>query len=124
MTPGLLGEFLLNDGVIDADALKLGIEKQAKTGERLGAARGSLGLLSEKDMLRILSSQIGIPFLLPHEYPQTPPQMERRPSVKFLKQYRVVPVERKGGVLKVAAADPLAPHPQGGVRTATGPRLE
>ena len=124
MTPGLLGELLLNDGVIDADALKLGIEKQAKTGERLGAALVSLGLLSEKDMLRILSSQIGIPFLLPHEYPQTPPQMERRPSVKFLKQYRVVPVERKGGVLKVAAADPLDPYPKEALRTSTGLDIE
>src|SRR3972149_2274594 len=124
MTPGLLGELLLNDGVIDADALKLGIEKQAKTGERLGAALVSLGLLSEKDMLRILSSQIGIPFLLPHEYPQTPPQMERRPSVKFLKQYCVVPVERKGGVLKVAAADPLDPYPKEALRTSTGLDIE
>ena len=124
MTPGLLGELLLNDGVIDADALKLGIEKQAKTGERLGAALVSLGLLSEKDMLRILSSQIGIPFLLPHEYPQIPPQMERRPSVKFLKQYRVVPVERKGGVLKVAAADPLDPYPKEALRTSTGLDIE
>jgi len=124
MTPGLLGELLLNDGVIDADALKLGIEKQAKTGERLGVALVSLGLLSEKDMLRILSSQIGIPFLLPHEYPQIPPQMERRPSVKFLKQYRVVPVERKGGVLKVAAADPLDPYPKEALRTSTGLDIE
>lgn len=124
MTSGLLGELLLNEGLIDSDALKHGIEKQAQTGERLGAALVSLGLLSEKDLLRILSSQISVPYILSHQYPETPPQMERRPSVKFLKQYRVVPVERKDGVLLVAAADPLDPYPREALRTSTGLVIE
>lgn len=124
MTAGLLGKLLLNEGLIDAQALKSGMEKQAKSGERLGAALVSLGLLSEKDMLRILSLQLGIPCLMPHEYPRTPPSIEPRPSVMFLKRYRVVPVERKDGVLKVAAADPLDPYPKEALRTFTGLDIE
>lgn len=124
MTAGLLGELLLNEGLIDTAGLRQGIEKQAKTGERLGAALVSLGFLSEKNMLRVLGSQLGVPCIAPHEYPGIPPLIEPRPSLKFLRQYKIVPVELKDGLLKVAAADPRDPYPKEALSTYTGLDIE
>lgn len=114
----------MSEGLIDRDALRRGMEEQLKTGLRLGAALVSLGLITETDMLRTLGAQLGVRYLPAHEYPQAPPQIERRPSVKFLRQYRIVPVRRQDGALLVAAADPLDPYPKEALRTSTGLDVE
>ena len=57
-------------------------------------------------MLDTLSLQLGFKYLKFQEFPKAIPP-DSYPSVKFMKQYRVVPIGKDNGVLKVAMADPL-----------------
>jgi len=120
----ILGEMLLNEGLINEEKLNLVLNEQARTKEKLGAVLVNLGYLSEKDLLKVLGIQLRVQVLLLDDYPQSPPAMESQPSLKFLRQYRVVPVQRDNGVLKVATANPQDPFPLEALRAHTGLRIE
>lgn len=120
----LIGNILLDKGLIDEEKLKLALDEQARTKDRLGETLVNLGCVSEADMLGALSVDLGIPALLPHNYPQSPPSLDRNPNIKFLRQYRVVPVERSNGTLTVVSADPQDPYPAEVLRMATGLKVE
>ena len=62
--------------------------------------------------------------LRPLEYPGAPPDILWRPSAKFLKQYKVVPIEVNEGVLRVAVADPSNPYPLEAMMAASGLEVE
>lgn len=119
-----IGEILLNEGLISEDKLRQGLEEQKKAKERIGALLISLGYLSEKDLLRVLSIQLGIPFLSNHEYPSSCPDIGFQPTFKFLKQYKVLPIECNNGCLRVAVADPLEPYPLETLKVFTGLEVE
>lgn len=124
MKQRLIGDILIDAGLIDEEKLKLALNEQAKTRDRLCETLISLGCVSETEMLGVLSSELGVPALLPHEYPQAPPVLDSHPNLKFLKQYRVVPVERSNGTLRVAIADPQNPFPVEALRMSTGLKVE
>ncbi len=120
----LIGEILLENGLIDDAKLAAGLVEQRKTGERLVETLVKIGFLSEEDMLRVLALQFGIPCLSFKDFPPAPPDIEPQPAVKFLKQYVVVPVERNGGSIKVATADPADAYPAQALKAATGLDVE
>jgi general secretion pathway protein E len=120
MKTTLSGEMPADEGLLDGRIIAPAVAEQAKTGERTGGTLAGLGCISEKDILKPLSEQFGIPVLQPHEYPQVPPDIASIPTVKFLRQYKVVPVGLDNGVLTVATADPLNPYPLEAIRVATG----
>jgi general secretion pathway protein E len=66
----------------------------------------SLGFISEEDLLKALSSQIDVEYLRFSDFPKTIPPGSY-PSVKFMKQYKFVPLGMDDGVLKIAMSNPL-----------------
>lgn len=115
-----IGEILLDQGLIDEEKLAEGLEEQKRSGQRIGAALTGLGYISEQDFLKCLSMQLGLPFILQPEYPGNRPDLEFQPSLKFLKNYRVLPLDRVNGHIKVACADPLDPYPIEAIKASTG----
>ncbi|MBI4683146.1 MAG: type II secretion system ATPase GspE [Nitrospirae bacterium] len=107
---GLLGGILLDLKLITTEKLEIALKEQAslnKTGHRrLGDILVNLGFISEEDMLRALSSQLGLKSLSFSEFPKTVPS-GHYPTVKFMKQYKFVPIGLEDGVLKIAVSDPL-----------------
>lgn len=107
---GLLGSILLDLKLITPEKLEIALKEQAslnKTGHRrLGDILVNLGFISEEDMLRALSSQLGMKSLSFSEFPKTVPG-GHYPTVKFMKQYKFVPIGLEDGVLKIAISDPL-----------------
>ncbi len=107
---GLLGSILLDLKLISPEKLEIALKEQTsfnKTGpRRLGDILVNLGFISEDDMLRALSSQLGLKYIKFSEFPKTIPN-GIYPTVKFMKQYRFVPVGMEEGVLKIAISDPL-----------------
>ncbi len=91
---GLLGKTLLNLNLITL----------LKT--RLGDTLVTLGFISEDDMLRALSSQLNLKYLKFSEFPKTI-SSESYPTVKFMKQYKFVPIGMDNGVMKIATSDPM-----------------
>ena len=96
-----IGDILRESSLIDENMLTQALEEQGSTGERLASILVSSGYLSEKERLAALSIQFGISFIISSEYPQTPPLLEPKPSVKFLKQYKIVPLEQGSGSLMI-----------------------
>ncbi len=119
-----IGELFLNDGLIDEKILAAALEEQARTGEKLGVRLVKLGCITEQDMLRVLSTQLGIPCICQEDYPTSPPALETAPSLKFMRNYKVVPVKKNNGVLTVAAADPLNHIPTEAFSFSTGLEID
>jgi general secretion pathway protein E len=107
---GLLGSILLDLGLITPEKLEIALKEKSssgKTGRRhLGEVLVNLGFISEEDMLRALSSQLGLKYLKFSEFPKSIPS-GTYPTVKFMKQYRFVPIGMEDGVLKIAIYNPL-----------------
>lgn len=115
-----IGKLFLNEGLIDEKILMDALEAQPKSGEKLGDHLVSLGCVTEEDRLKVLSGQFGIPCIFSKDYARTAPALENPLSVKFLKHYKVVPVELNGGVLKVATSDPVNHFPVEAIAFTTG----
>ena len=107
---GFLGSILIDLNLITPEKLEIALKEQSslsKVGHRhLGDIMVSLGFISEDDMLRALSSQLELKFLKFSEFPKTIPG-GRYPTVKFMKQYKFVPIGMENGVLKIVISDPL-----------------
>jgi len=119
-----IGEILLEEGLIKGEELEKALQEQTKTRARLASILVNLGYLSEDAMLKALSIQMGIPFLTLRDYPKIPPVIDPPLSVKFLKQYKLIPLEKRDGILKVAMSDPLDSFAINGLRLATDCAIE
>ncbi len=103
---GLLGKTLLNLNLITLEKLEIALKEQDVLKGRLGDILVSLGFITEDNMLRALSSQLNLKYLRFSEFPKTIPS-EAYPTVKFMKQYKFVPIGMDNGMMKIATADPL-----------------
>jgi general secretion pathway protein E len=117
--PRLLGEILVAEGLITADAVDRALARQRTTGELIGEALVALGALNEDDVARALAVQQDLPYVWREELPSTVPVL-KNVSAKYLRQYRVCPITLEGGVLTVASADPLNAIVADDLRQATG----
>ncbi|MBI2217629.1 MAG: type II secretion system ATPase GspE [Candidatus Rokubacteria bacterium] len=115
----LLGEILVEDGLATPDAIALALARTQTTGERLGEALVALGAVSQDDVLRTLAKQQQLPYVAREELP-APLPIVKNVSPKYLRQYAVCPVSIDGGVLTIAAADPLNPIVVDDLRQSTG----
>lgn len=111
----LLGEILIERGYINRSQLDIALKEQQNTHHRIGKTLIELGFLSTENMLEVLSGQLGIPYLVFAQFPKVVSD-DVSPSVKFMKEYRVVPLGRDNGILKVAMADPLDPYAHDALR--------
>lgn len=106
----IFGKILLALNLITPEKLEIALKEQSsldkKNYRNLGEILKSLGFISEDDMLRALSSQLNLKYLKFSEFPKSVPEGPY-PTVKFMKQYRFVPIGMEEGVLKIAMTDPL-----------------
>jgi len=100
-----LGQILLDAGVITPEAIQEALARAANTEERLGEALVALGAASKEDVLRALSTQLGLPFLSREELPSPLPILKNL-SPKYLRQYRICLVAVDGSTVTLATADP------------------
>ena len=82
-----------------------------------------LGLVSEREMGDALSEVLGIPLLTAKEFPDAPPANVQM-SVRFLKQYHIVPIAETDTTVTVVISDPADPYPLQAMQLATGKQLE
>lgn len=107
---GLLGKVLLDLNLITPEKLEIALKEQSAydhtNPRRLGEILVGLGFISEDDMLRALSSQLGLTYLKFSEFPKIA-AAGNYPTVKFMKQYKFVPIGIDDNVMKVTMSDPL-----------------
>ena len=78
-----------------------------------------LGLVSEREMADALSEVLGLPLLTAKEFPDVPPANVQM-SIRFLKQYHVVPIAESDRAVTVVVSDPSDPYPLQALQLATG----
>jgi len=82
-----------------------------------------LGLVSERDMGEALAELLKLPLLSAKECPEAPPPNVQM-SVRFLKQYHVVPIGEDDNNVTLLMADPAETYPRQAVELASGKGVE
>ena len=82
-----------------------------------------LGLVSEREMGDALSEVLGLPLVTAKDFPEAPPANVQM-SVRFLKQYHIVPIGETETTVAMLVADPAEPYAMQAVELATGKKVE
>jgi len=118
-----IGEILLEEGLIDEEKLGLALKEGGGNKERIGESLVRLGFISEEDLIKILSRELGLPYLPLSEYPKIFPDNIELP-LKFMKEYKVFPLGVYDNKMKVAMADPFDSYAVDTLRLASKRELD
>lgn len=105
-SPKLLGQLLIERGLLPPDDLDKALALQKERRDRLGKILVDLGFISQRDLYTALSEQLGIPRVDPAELTELPAEAAKL-SPAFLRQFLLYPYRVDDGRILVAMADPL-----------------
>jgi hypothetical protein len=101
-----LGEFLVKDGMITAEELARGLERQIIVGGRIGTNLIELGYLTEEELAGSLSRKLNIPFARPKDFDQIGPDVIGLIPRELAAKYNIIPLRREKNILYIAMLDP------------------
>ena len=113
------GEILVQAGKLSARDLERALAAQQEMGGALSVVLTQLGLVSEADVGRARSSQLGIAFLGADEFPDILPEVDGL-QAEFMATHQVCPVRLEDGRLDVAMAFPEDAFVRKALQLATG----
>ncbi len=104
-----LGELLIEAGLLDVHQLKSALAQQERWGSRLGANLVRMGFVDERDLVRVLSRQLGLPVVSLADCAVQPEALEAVPA-ELAHKHGILPLALKpagaGGALVLAMEDP------------------
>jgi MSHA biogenesis protein MshE len=100
-----LGDLLVQEGVITDDQLMEALGEQRKTGRKLGATLIAMELVSEQQLLEILSKHLKVPLIDIDQYRVDPNAVKLLPEIQA-RRFRALVLEDSGDTLLVAMSDP------------------
>ncbi|PBJ84506.1 type II secretion system protein GspE [Lysobacteraceae bacterium NML93-0399] len=98
-----------------------------EAGGSLLSLLGRLGLVSERDHAEACAAELDLPLLFAKSVPEDPPELVEgaQPlSVRFLRQFHLLPIGESRGRLRVWMSDPFDGYALDAVRLATGCEIE
>ncbi|HEX4863717.1 MAG TPA: ATPase, T2SS/T4P/T4SS family, partial [Acidimicrobiales bacterium] len=100
----LLGDLLVEQGLITQTQLLEALEEQKKTGQRLGEVVIRLGMIDERRLTAVLADQFGVGVGdLAHQAPS--PQVTGKFSEKLARELNALPLRDVDGVIEVIVGD-------------------
>ncbi|RYG56211.1 MAG: type II secretion system protein GspE, partial [Alphaproteobacteria bacterium] len=120
--PVRLGEMLVRSGKLGMRDLERALVAQQEMGSLLGHVLVRLGLVSEIDVARTVSEQLGIPLVAAEEFPTVAAEVPGLQS-EFLTANNVYPLRVEGGLLEVVMAVPQDAFVVKALHLATGLRI-
>ena len=114
-----IGEILIEKGVLARDALDRAVELQKERGDKLGKILMDLGFVAPREVLLALSEQLETPLVTVQDFPSVLPDIDAI-TVRYMRQFRFLPLELNGDVLTLAMVDPLDFETLASVRSVTG----
>jgi len=102
----LIGQALIDKGVITAEQLETGLREQKKTGNFICTTLVKLGLAPEDKIFSVLSHQLNIPYVKVKDREIAPVVIQKVPA-KFASHYKIIPLDFKDNCLIIAMTDPL-----------------
>jgi type IV pilus assembly protein PilB len=100
----LLGERLVEQGLVSQDQLELALREQKRTGERIGEILISLGFVTQELISSALASEAGVGFVQLDNYLVEPKAIQRVPEA-MARRYRIIPIAVDAHRLTVAMAN-------------------
>lgn len=100
-----IGELLVGSGAITEEELQKGLKQQKISGDPLGSTIVKLGLLTEHDLVTILSQQLDIPYLFLENYLFDPATVKLIPE-DYARHNRVIPLFQIENTLTIGISDP------------------
>jgi len=100
-----LGDLLVEKKLISENQLQAALAEQKKSGRKLGRVLIDHGYVNEEAMLRILSTQIGIPYVDLQTFELNPQLVQRLPETDA-RRYRALILKETASGLLVALGDP------------------
>ncbi len=120
----LLGDLLMNDGVLTRSQLNDGLEEQRVNRMRLGDIFIKNGVITEKQLARAISAQLGLPMISLGHYRPSPEALNLVPQI-LAQRLEVIPLSIEGNsILRIAIAEPLNLLAIDELRTFTGLNIE
>jgi len=101
----LIGEILINEGIVSAEQLNEALEVQKQTGEHICSALIKLGYSSEERIFGALSRQLNVPYVKIKERKIEPVAIQKISS-KLAIHYKIFPLELQNNTLAIAMANP------------------
>ncbi|HEX2224851.1 MAG TPA: hypothetical protein VHN15_11655, partial [Thermoanaerobaculia bacterium] len=121
---GKLGQLLVARGWITVQQLTRAIQNQNVVGGRLGTCLIEMDALSEENLLKGLSEQLGVPPVELDDLRMIPEEVRALVPEKLARRCRTVPFQVLGGRLDVAMMDPRNLSAQDEIAFASGKRLK
>ncbi|MGB5540064.1 MAG: GspE/PulE family protein [Gammaproteobacteria bacterium] len=100
-----LGDLLVEKKLISENQLQAALAEQKKSGRKLGRVLIDHGYVNEEAMLKILSAQIGIPYVDLQTFELNPQLVQRLPETDA-RRYRALILKETASGLLVALGDP------------------
>jgi len=103
-----IGEFLVELGLINQQDLELALQLQKEVApkRKLGEVLVDHNLIEERQLIGVLSLQLGFPFIEP-DLLKIDPDLFQQGSVAQYREHNFIPVRREDDKIVVAFADPL-----------------
>ena len=114
-----LSHILVARGLLNESQLNDALALQRAEGLRLDRALVQLGLITEKQLLELMSQQLDLPLVQLQELTIEPEVLRSLPS-KVVYRKRLVPISRENGVLNVATSDAFDLYAFDDLRLSTG----
>lgn len=121
---GKLGQLLVARGWITVQQLTRAIQNQNVVGGRLGTCLIEMDAISEDNLLKGLSEQLGVPPVELDDLRMIPEEVRALIPDKLARRCRTIPFQVLGGRLDVAMMDPRNLSAQDEIAFASGKRLK
>ena len=102
----LIGQILIDEGVITPEQLEIGLKEQKKTKDFICTTLVKLGFAPEEKVFNALSHELNTSYVKIKDKDIEPLIIQKVPA-KFASHYKIIPLEFKDNVLTIAMTDPL-----------------
>jgi MSHA biogenesis protein MshE len=100
-----LGDLLVQNNLINEEQLKTALSEQRQSGRKLGATLIALNMVTEDQMLKLLSTHLNVPLINIDHYSIDPDAVKLLPEIQA-RRYRALVLDDKGDKLLVGMSDP------------------
>lgn len=100
-----LGDLLVQNNLINDEQLKIALSEQRQSGRKLGATLIALNMVTEDQLLELLSKHLNVPLINIDDYRVDPEAVKLLPEIQA-RRYRALVLDDKGDKLLVGMSDP------------------
>jgi len=103
----LIGEMLLEEGIITKEQLKDALEEQKRTGLKIGQILMKMGYISKEILWTFLGYQMGVPYENLDTIQDIKKDILRIIPESIMRNEKLIPINKQGKTITVAMANPM-----------------